>query len=35
MSTLEHHEWLSQRKIFKKETTTRGKDTSDGAEDET
>jgi hypothetical protein len=34
MSALEHHELLSQRKIFKKETTTGGKETSDGAEDE-
>jgi hypothetical protein len=34
MSALENHELLSQRKIFKNETTTGGKETSDGAEDE-
>ena len=34
MSALEHHELLSQRKIFKNETTTGGKGTSDIAEDE-
>jgi hypothetical protein len=34
MSALEHHELLSQRKIFKKETTTGGKETSAGAKDE-
>jgi hypothetical protein len=34
MSALEHHELLSQSKIFKNETTSGGKETSDGAEDE-
>jgi hypothetical protein len=34
MSVLEHHELLSQRKIFKNETTTGGKETSAGAENE-
>jgi hypothetical protein len=33
MSTLEHHELLSKREIFKSETTTGGKETSHGAED--
>jgi hypothetical protein len=34
MLALEHQELLPQRKIFKNETTTGGKETSDGAEDE-
>jgi hypothetical protein len=34
MPALEHPQLLSQRKVFKNETTTGGKETSDGAEDE-
>jgi hypothetical protein len=34
MLAFEHQELLPQRKIFKNETTTGGKETSDGAEDE-